>query len=171
MRKIRKAIGDVLFTLVCVMSGLVLAMTIVPKLIGYTVCGMQDESMSPTYPKGALVIAEPVKFDQIHVGDVLVFTDSRSGNCFSRRVAQIWTEKKQFVTISDASDEPDPVSTAFRCVLGRIQYKIPYVGYFPIFLNSVTGKIVLLLLYVVWISIELEISRSEKRAKEKEKKA
>lgn len=167
MRKIRKAIGDIMFILVVVMSGLVLAITIVPKMIGYTVCGMQDGSMEPTYRKGALIIAEPVEFQQIHVDDVLVFSDQRSGNCFSRRVAEIWTEKKQFVTIADTSDAPDPVTTGYRCVLGRIQYQIPYVGYFPIFLNSVTGKIVLALLYVVWISVELEISRAEKKAKEK----
>lgn len=122
--------------------------------------------MEPDVPRGALVLSKPVAFNEIQVGDVLVFEDPQSGALFTRNVLEVWADKQQLVTIGGTSSGeilPDPMTTAYRCVVGRMQRMFPLLGYPAVCFHSFLGKAVIALLYIIWAAVELERSRAAKK--------
>lgn len=148
---------------VIVVSLTLLMLSVVPKWFGYAVCCVHDDSMRPAYPEGTLVLGKAVPFESIRTDDVLIFEDSGTGYTFIRRVADVWTDKEQLVTRGDTSFVPDPMTTAYRCVVAKAEYSVPYLGYPSVWLHTAWGKVVLALLYIIWFSVEIEAFRVSKR--------
>lgn len=163
MTRILQISKQVLLWLVVLVSAVLLILSVVPRLFGYAVCCVHDDSMRPAYPQGAYVLGKAVAFESIQTQDVLIFEDSGTGYTFIRRVADVWTDKQQIVTVGDTSFAPDPMTTAYRCVVARAEHSIPYLGYPSVWLHTVWGKVVLALLYIIWISVEIEAFRVSKR--------
>ena len=159
--KTGNCIGTVLFLIVCVVSIFLICVSVVPRAFGQTPCAMHDDSM-PDFPKGALVLASPIPFEQIQAGDILVFADPDSRRCFTRAVVDIWPEQ-QFVTGVSTDAQPDPMTIAFRCVVGRVVRCIPVLGYPALFVHTLWGKVILALLYIIWIAVEIELHSVSKR--------
>ena len=163
MARILKNSKQVLFALVLLISAGFLILSFVPRLMGYSVCCVHDDSMQPQFPQGAYVLARQIPFAQIRAGDVLVFEEPDTGYTFLRRVVEVWTDKQQLVTMADTAKQPDPMTTAYSCVVGKVTHSVPYLGYPSVWLHTVFGKAVLALLYIIWISVEIEAFRVSKR--------
>lgn len=163
MAKILPISKQVLFALILLISAGFLVLTFAPRLMGYSVCCVHNDSMQPEFPQGAYVLGKTVSFEEIRAGDVLIFEEPDTGHTFLRRVVEVWTDKQQFVTMADTSQEPDPVTTAYSCVVGKAAHSIPYLGYPSVWLHTVFGKAVLALLYIVCVSVEIEAFRVSKR--------
>ena len=161
--KIRKRIERALLVLVIAVSVVLLAISLLPRACGYIPCGLHDDSMEPLYPKGTLVLAKPVAFEQIGAGDVLVFSDPNSSANFTRVVREVWHTEQQLVTSSASSDEIDPMTTAYRCVIGRVERSIPLLGYPAVWAHTTVVKIILACLYIIWIAVEIEAFGVSKR--------
>ncbi len=114
---------------------------------------------------GDLVFTREVKFEDVEVGDVLTFTKEGSKKWFSHRVVKINTEEKSFRTKGDHNNVIDPGYTSFDAVVGRVEKKVPLVGFLPLALSYTWGKVVLILIYVLYIAYEVESAASKKRKK------
>lgn len=163
MNRIRKTVGRCLLILVIAVSVILIAISLLPRAFGYVPCGMHDDSMAPMFRKGTLVLAKPVAFDDIQKGDALVFSDPNSSVHFTRIVREVWREQQQFVTSSASSDEIDPKTTAYSCVVGKVERSIPAAGYPAVWLHTTAAKIILASLYIIWIAVEIESYSVSKR--------
>ena len=163
MNRIRKTVGRCLLILVIAVSVILIAISLLPRAFRYVPCGMHDDSMAPAYRKGVLVLARPVAFDEIKEGDVLVFSDPNSSASFTRVVREVWRDQQQFVTTSASSDAIDLKTTAYSCVVGRVERSIPLLGYPAVWVHTTPAKIILASLYIIWIAVEIESYSVSKR--------
>ena len=163
MTRILRVSKQILLWTVVLVSVFLLALSVAPRLFGYAVCCVHDDSMRPAFPQGTFVLGEPIPFECIRTDDVLIFEDAQTGYTFIRRVSDVWTDKQQLVTQGDACFAPDPMTTAYRCVVARATYSIPYLGYPSVWLHTALGKGILALLYIIWFSVEIEAFRVSKR--------
>ena len=163
MTSSRKIFGRCLWIAVAAASVLLIAVNLLPRAFGWIPCGLHDDSMEPLYAKGALVLARPVAFEAIEAGDVLVFSDPNSSASFTRVVRGVWYTEQQLVTSSASSDELDPVTTAYSCVVGKAERAVPLLGYPAVWVHTTIGKIILAFLYIIWIAVEIEAYGASKR--------
>ena len=163
MSRSRKIVGRCLLVLVILVSVVLIAISLVPRACGFVPCGLHDDSMEPMFGKGALVLIKPVAFDDIRAGDVLVFSDPDSSANFTRVVREVWHTEQQLVTSSASSAELDPMTTAYRCVVGRVERSVPVLGYPALWVHTTIGKIILACIYIIWIAVEIEAYGASKR--------
>lgn len=162
MQRIRKALTGCLWLLVVLLSLILIGISMIPRLVGYTPCGIHEDGAA-LYPKGTLVLARAIEWEDIRVGDVLVFKDPDSGACFTRCAVQLLQQEHQIVTASSMDDAADPMTTAYRCVVGKVGRSVPVLGYPAIWFHTFWGKAVIALLYIIWISVQIELYRTAKR--------
>lgn len=162
MHRASELLRHVLFWLVLVISVILIVLSFAPRCLGYSSSGISDESMQPMLRRGDLVLTKPVPFEDVRVGDLLTFADLNTGERFTRIVAEVWTEKQELVTRS-AEGVLDPYTTAYRCVVGRAVRIVRFIGYPSVWLQTIPGKIVLALLYIIWIAAEIEGFAAQKR--------
>ncbi len=114
--------------------GLIVLLEIFGAYIGLKV--VQDEirvvlseSMRPTLQMGDLIIYERVSPEEVEIGDILVFKDpaKRKNVLITHRVVN--QTKEGFQTKGDACEEPDQFIVKPEDVVGKMVFRIPYLGY------------------------------------------
>lgn len=116
---------------------------------------VQTGSMEPTYPRGSLVVVEPIDPSQVRVGQSLMFEAPWKDNDFvTHRVRSIdTTNGLTFVTRGDANDTDDPFPVPARNVRGVVRWNVPNLGSLlwelrfpraPIFLVAIPAVLYLL---------------------------
>lgn len=163
--KAKQIISNIFTYLIILLSVLLILVGTVPRLLGYDGYYVSSDSMSPAINKGSLVFVKEVDFEDIKVGDVLTFTKEGSEKWFSHRVIKINTSDKSFKTKGDHNNVSDPGYTSYDSVVGRVERKIPLIGFIPLALSTTWGKIVLVLVYVLYIAVEIENVSSKNRKK------
>lgn len=158
-----KVFERLIFILFTVLFVGVIALSAVPGAFGMISCSVSTDSMEPQIKKGSYVLTKPIEFKDIQISDVLLFEAPKTGERFVRTVADVYTDENQIVTSGNDSAGLDPMTTAYSCVLGKVVYSIPIVGYMYSFADSLIGKIVIMLFYIVWAAIEIEIYKAKKR--------
>ena len=162
MEKLRNGARRILFLFVCIVSVALICISLLPRAFGCIPCSVHDDSMQANYPPGALVLAKPVAFSQIAVEDVLVFQDTGSGGCFVRMVRAFMPN--EYLVTASALDVPvDPMASPYKSVVGKAVRCIPYLGYPSLWIHTLWGKVILALLYIIWIAVEVELRSVSKR--------
>lgn len=165
MMKAKKTASKILTVFIILLSLFSITVSLAPKLSGYNGYYVISDSMSPAINKGDLVFTKEVDFEDIEVGDVLTFTREGSEKWFSHRVVKIKDSEKSFRTKGDNNNVEDPGYTSYDAVVGRVEKKIPLIGFLPMMLATTWGKVVIALVYVLYIAVEVEIAASKKRKK------
>lgn len=165
MKKAKKIISNIFTTFIYLLSVVLLTIGLIPVFSDYEGYYVASDSMTPAMKVGDLVFTKEVQFEDVEVGDVLTFTKEGSKKWFSHRVVKIDTENKAFRTKGDHNNVIDPGYTSFDAVVGRVEKKMPFVGFFPLALSYTWGKVVLVLAYVLYIAVEIENAASKKRKK------
>ncbi len=152
-----------------VLLGALLVTAAAPRILGYQSYVIYGSSMEPAIKLGSLILAKPVKVDDLQVGDVIVF---RSGNetTVTHRITGIREEDghRFFMTKGDASNGADPLDTHLEGAVNRLAYHAPYLGYFVDFAKSTLGIILLVALPALGLlALHLTNSR-EGAAKDRE---
>ena len=161
---LRRVCDSLLIALILVvLFGMVLG-RLVP-LTGRTTLIIGGNSMQPTIPMGAAVIAEPVPASAIEVGDIVSLrTGAHLQSVFTHRVTRVvehdgipWVETK-----GDANAAPDPSLTSSANVIGRVSMTIPYAGFLLALLSVPTGVLFVLflagvLLTLTWLLESFEV--------------
>ncbi|MBQ7956467.1 MAG: signal peptidase I [Clostridia bacterium] len=163
--KAKKTISNILTTVIILLSLVLLTIGLLPKVTSYDGYYVTSDSMYPAIKKGDLVFTKEVAFEDIEVGDVLTFTREGSEKWFSHRVVRIKESEKSFRTKGDNNNVEDPGYTPYDAVVGRVEKKMPLIGFLPMMLATTWGKVVLASVYVLYIAVEVENAASKKRKK------
>ena len=94
-------------------------------------------SMEPCIESGDLVIIDKTAQDSLAVGDVIQF--QRKGATVLHRIVgitQLENGQTAFVTKGDANNAPDSQPVSADEVTGRCLFRIPKIGYIPMWFGS-----------------------------------
>jgi signal peptidase len=118
---------------ILLVTGVLAAAVLVPRLAGATPYAVLSGSMRPDLPEGTLVVVEPVDADELRVGDVVTYQlESGAGTVVTHRVVGVTTSldgEVSFVTQGDANDAADEEPVRPVQVRGRLWYAVPYLGH------------------------------------------
>jgi signal peptidase I len=124
-------------------SGAVLAVAVLaalvvlaPALAGWQRYAIVSGSMSGTYDRGTLVLAEVVSVSELRVGDVITYTPPPGAgpdHLVTHRIASIGRDgagNRIFRTKGDANPVADPWTFQLRSgVQARVRAGVPYLGH------------------------------------------
>lgn len=137
----------------------VIALALVPRVVGLSTFTVLSGSMRPTLGVGDVVIDEHVAPRAVRPGDVVSFEDSsRGGALVTHRVrsAQRVGDRIAFVTRGDANNVDERWSVRADGRIGRVRWHVPKVGYVLHALGSSTGRMLLITLpAILLILLEL----------------
>jgi signal peptidase I len=122
------------FTGTALLAAVIVAMLVLlPSLFGWQRYAIVSGSMTGTYDRGALVLAEVVPVADLKVGDVITYTPPAGDHLVTHRIAWIGRDPsgaRVFRTKGDANPIADPWT--FRLdqpTQARVFAGIPHVGF------------------------------------------
>ena len=127
---------------------LVLFMAVSP-VIGFRFDPVRSGSMSPDIDSGDLVISNAVDYEDIRVGDVIIYR--HAGVLICHRVIALDAESNWIQTQGDANEDPDPYTVSYDDVVSEIGLVVPYLGHAVLFLKSVYGWILIITIVAVML--------------------
>lgn len=162
-----------LFAVLSVIIFLLAALIWAPRMFGLNSYYVSSDSMEPAIYKGSLAYVETVELKDVMVGeDVLVFEDEVHSKTFMHRVIAV-NEKAQLIyTKGDNNNTADPLPTEFSSCIGRVKFIVPLLGYVAWALDTLVGKVLVVIFYIVCVAVLIEsgrASKSKKRWKHNEK--
>jgi signal peptidase I len=130
--------------------GLGLALAVFgPAVAGYRSFTVLSGSMVPELQVGDLVVDEPLAASEIRRGDVITFPDpEQAGRLITHRVRgiRIHGTTVDVTTRGDANNTVEQWSIAATGSVGRVVYRLPWLGYAMVTARSRAGRIGLLVL-------------------------
>ena len=133
-----KKICNILSCIVIVILIAIGGLLIVPKFIGYNTFAVISGSMEPNIPVGSLVYVEEAKFEDIAENDVITFKLS-SSEIVTHRVTKVNHQNQSLTTKGDANETDDGEPIAYKNVVGKVKYTIPYLGYLSLYIKTPLG--------------------------------
>lgn len=107
----------------------------------YKIFLVQSGSMSPSINTGDLVIVKPVS--KYQKGDIVTFL-SKNNFSVTHRIIEI--RDNQFVTKGDANQVTDQEPLNIDHVLGKVVYTIPRFGHLIMFIKTIPGLVILIII-------------------------
>lgn len=160
----RKAIDIILSTLILLM----LAATIAAMALGVQIRAVLTDSMEPDIKVGTVIVAVPIAFEDLRIGDDIVYRKPGDPKItITHRIIDINPQEQTLTTKGVNAATRDP-SILAQSVLGRVKYKIPYVGYLIMAVDTVWGKVVcviaaaLLIAHVIKSTVKEDPESEEK---------
>jgi signal peptidase len=128
-----------------------LAVSLGPRLIGYSSIVIQGGSMATSLPAGSIAVTEQVPAEAISVGDVILYhppATSPDHASVMHRVVSVREEDGQvlFRTKGDANSTPDPWEFGLEGNGARLVYAVPYVGYLVAYVRTPVGWVLVFML-------------------------
>lgn len=158
-----KLINSIFTAIISIVALWFIGTTLFLKLFGLSGYYVRTKSMEPTITQGSIVFVEKIDFDDITVGDVLTFQSADTTRRFTHRVVRIDSKNKLLYTRGDANNVDDPEPAKYERVLGKVKYSAPVAGYVVMAVTSRTGVIITASILIVWLSVEIEVFRLNKR--------
>lgn len=114
--------------LVLVMLFAALPLT-VPKWFGYNIYNVLTSSMEPDLPMGSVVYVKECDPASLQQGEIITFRLSRAtGLVETHRVIKNDTKMQKITTKGDANAQPDITPVQYNRVVGKVVFKIPFLG-------------------------------------------
>lgn len=133
------------------LAGLVL-LVMVPVALGWRPYTVLTGSMRPNIQPGDVVMDRPIRVPDMHVGDVVTFSDpSRKGKLVTHRVRSI-AHGAQLTTVEtrgDANNTSERWTVQTKDQVGRVVYVIPKVGKIATLVRNPAGILALVVLPVI----------------------
>ena len=108
-------------------------LVLAPALAGWERYAIVSGSMTGTYDRGTLVLADVVPVADLHVGDVITYTPPAGDHLVTHRIAWIGRDKagaRVFRTKGDANPVADPWTFRLdRPTQARVRFGVPYAGH------------------------------------------
>lgn len=142
----------------------------IEKELGIKFASIMTSSMSPTIPRGSLIIISPsLKYEK---KDIVSFkekdpaTGLETGSVITHRIEEV--SPKGYITKGDANEFPDRGFVEDSQILGKVVFILPYLGFLEEILKRPVGFIVFILIpSFVLVKNELLFIREElKKIKE-----
>lgn len=153
---------------IVVLAILLLAMAI----SGIRLCAVVSGSMEPNVPTWSLCFVNThVRYEDIRVGDVVVYKRHSDGRRIIHRVIEI--TDVGMVTKGDANYSSDGLSVGRDNLVGKSLFHVPYLGYcgkiaqYP---AARVGAIGLLLAFLLWDAFGSKKEKKNERKREEQEK-
>lgn len=147
--KLFKKILSIIMIIVAVISA---GIFIVPGLFGYTPYTVLSGSMERTYPTGSLIFVKSAQPAELKVGDPATF-HLASGKVATHRVIKIDPKTQMFTTKGDENNTEDAPTPFYRLIGMPASFYIPNIGYGVEYMQTETGKIIVITALVMVIII------------------
>lgn len=116
-----------------ILTVLIVLVILVSGIFKYKMIAIGSNSMKPAYFKGDAIIYEKVyDIDELHVGDIIAF--KKSDTIITHRVVKM--NSSSVKTKGDANNAVDDFDVKMTEVLGKVEYKINYIGYPTLWINE-----------------------------------
>ncbi len=132
------------------------AVLIVPSFFGYGSLTVLSGSMEPTLHVGDVVVEHRVPPLSVRIGDVVTFRDPEDPiRLYTHRVVSMSASEGSvaFVTRGDANTGVERWSIPRGGTVGRVEYRLPLLGYVTNRAGSRLGKLALLVLPAMLLGI------------------
>ncbi|MDO9356339.1 MAG: signal peptidase I [Solirubrobacteraceae bacterium] len=126
-----------------------------PVFIGWRPYTVLTGSMRPGVQPGDVVMDRPIRVSDMHVGDVVTFSDpTRKGVLVTHRVRAIAhkAEATEVETRGDANNASERWTIATKDRVGKVVYVIPKIGHVATIIRNPVGIIVLVVLPILGIA-------------------
>lgn len=107
----------------------------------YKIFLVQSGSMSPSINTGDLVIVKPIS--KYQKGDIVTFL-SKNNFSITHRITEI--KNNEFITKGDANQVADQETVDINYILGKVIYTIPRFGYLIMFIKTIPGLMILIVI-------------------------
>lgn len=136
--KLKKA-NRVIFIIPTLIAFIILVI-LVSGLFRYKMIAIASDSMRPEYARGDAIIYEKIEIQKLEVGDILAF--QKDDRVVTHRIVKIWNQggEYSFVTKGDNNNSIDTFVPKEANVLGKVRFKIKYIGYPTVKMNEFFGK-------------------------------
>jgi signal peptidase len=131
----------------------------VPTIFGYQISVCLNNSMSPTFEHGSLILTRYINPEEVREGDIIIFRDNSDVTTSTiHRVAMVnQAAGLNYTTKGDANETDDPVPVPAEMVIGKLHAALPYAGYLFSFAQTVLGMV---LIYTAAVLFTLNSLRS-----------
>ena len=128
----------------------IVASLILPRIFNMSPYVIISESMYPELKIGDVVYVKKVNlYQDVKEGDIIRFyMNSNALTPVTHRVVSNDTVREQFVTKGDANEKNDIIPIAYEYVLGKMVFKLPFLGHVLLLLETLLGKIIFILMFL-----------------------
>lgn len=119
------------------------------RILGYTPYSIASSSMSPTYKKGDLVYTKHIELKDLKEGDTIAFVANEELLLITHRVIEIDSDNKLIYTKGDNNNQADKKAVKYEDIVGKVEFKIPKIGYISSYFTSTRGRYVFLALVAI----------------------
>lgn len=152
--RVARVLAAVSFSIAYALLGLVLVVTMLPRLTDFEVRRVVSGSMEPAVGLNSLAITRAVGPDDVQAGDIILFeapsrgwSDAAStGHPILHRVIHVAEDGAGFHTRGDANEHDDGWVVPPANVRGELLFQIPYAGYLFLFMSSPLGYLLCVVL-------------------------
>jgi signal peptidase I len=147
---------------------LVAAAVTVPVLFGYQAFTILSGSMEPAIGTGDVVVVDEIAPLDARVGDVVSFrSPDNPTKILTHRVVEVRAagNEVRFATKGDANDAAERWSIAEGGTIGRVEYRVPKLGYVTSKIGSTFGRFAFIVIPAVLLAL-LELKRIWSRDRE-----
>ncbi len=112
----------------------------------YSAYGVTSESMIPTlYRYDLVIVKEKSRYKE---DDIITFTAGADKDLFTHRIVEVRDDGnlRRYRTKGDANESRDSWWVDHESISGSLLYSVRYAGFFAVFLNSVAGIILLIII-------------------------
>lgn len=135
-----------------------------PNIFGYEIKNVTSGSMEPTIKTGSLIVVKPITTDELQVNDIITFKDNENKVLTTHRIVDVINDNDglKFKTKGDANEVEDNGYIPSYAVVGKVIFKISFLGAFFSFLKEYTIVIIILAFFVVLVLEKIKNSGLKK---------
>ena len=146
-----------------IILGIIAAITLLALATGLRLCIVQTRSMEPTIPTYSVcLVTTRVSYDDLSVGDIVVYTRASDGEQIVHRVVDITDTGA--ITRGDANHFDDGVSVTADNLYARYIAHIPYLGHVYNLVRSPIGIAMIAALVIALIVLNIMTARRDEKA-------
>ena len=145
-----------------IILGIIAAITLLSLATGLRLCIVQTSSMEPTIPTYSVcLVTTRVSYDDLSVGDIVVYTRASDGEQIVHRVVEMTDEG--VITRGDANRNDDGVSVTPDTLFARYIMHIPYLGYIYVFVRTPIGVVTIVALFIALAVLNIATAKREEK--------
>ena len=146
-----------------IILGIIAAITLLALATGLRLCIVQTSSMEPTIPTYSVcLVTTRVSYDDLSVGDIVVYTRASDGEQIVHRVMDITDTGA--ITRGDANRNDDGVSVTADNLYARYIAHIPYLGHVYNLVRSPIGIAMIAALVIALIVLNIMTAKRDEKA-------
>lgn len=146
-----------------IVIGVIIAVALLSLATGLRLCTVQSGSMEPTIPTYSVcLVTTRVSYDDLSVGDIVVYTRASDGEQIVHRVVDITDTGA--ITRGDANRNDDGVSVTADNLYARYIAHIPYLGHVYNLVRSPIGIAMIAALVIALIVLNIMTAKRDEKA-------